>query len=386
MTIVASPGVRTFDSEHPRRGRSPQRPRRLTFDTATAVIPILGGSPNLLHLRPRSLGGLPTESCRGTARGIEITHDVDASLNVNLATEEHNLRSLAGQINREVEDWNASLASRIRALLEQQRGRADGVREALEALPYPLTERDSVPVVVRLPRLDRRSAPPAEIQPGRSVALAESDFGHVLSVIRRWAHAILDTPSPLPAAVSETSLRDMLLVTLSTHYDDAAGEVFSKRGKTDIRVIVQTADADGTGKVVFKAECKLWSGPADASKAFVQLTEGYLTERDTRSALVFFAHNTGLSADEISAKVVSQLSAEHGCSSQPGIGGWPVLRCPHPEDSAQHLDIAVVVVAIPRPAEEAKPSRSPKGKSPKTSQPRTRRSASGSNTTPVDSP
>ena len=52
---------------------------------------------------------------------------------------------------------------------------------------------------------------------------------------------------------NEEELRDHLLATLNTHYDNTTGETFRKIGKTDILIEFEN-------KAAFIGECKIWYG------------------------------------------------------------------------------------------------------------------------------
>ena len=82
----------------------------------------------------------------------------------------------------------------------------------------------------------------------------------------------------------EDDLRDMFLLFLETRYDSTSGvgEAFNKKGKTDILL---KYGPDGSN--LFVAECKIWHGKSMMLKAIDQLL-GYLTHRDSKTALMFF--------------------------------------------------------------------------------------------------
>ena len=72
---------------------------------------------------------------------------------------------------------------------------------------------------------------------------------------------------------------------MNGHYKGAAtGEAFRKSGKTDIRI-------ESQNRAAFIAECKVWRGPSELSKAIDQLLS-YLTWRDCKSSIIVFnKHN-----------------------------------------------------------------------------------------------
>ena len=79
---------------------------------------------------------------------------------------------------------------------------------------------------------------------------------------------------------NEEELRDHLLATLNTHYENATGETFRKIGKTDILIEFEN-------KAAFIGECKIWHGITQFNEAIQQLCN-YSTWRDGKVSLVVF--------------------------------------------------------------------------------------------------
>lgn len=87
----------------------------------------------------------------------------------------------------------------------------------------------------------------------------------------------------------EEDLRDLIVPSLNTIFIGAnsTAETFNRKGKTDI--ITKAPDNSN----VFIAECKVWRGEKLFSEAIDQLL-GYVTWRDTRTALILFVKNSGI--------------------------------------------------------------------------------------------
>ena len=64
---------------------------------------------------------------------------------------------------------------------------------------------------------------------------------------------------------------------------EAVGEVFRRRGKTDICI-------EQDDRAAFVGECKIWTGPVGLCEALDQLL-GYLTWRDSKASLIIFNLN-----------------------------------------------------------------------------------------------
>ena len=103
----------------------------------------------------------------------------------------------------------------------------------------------------------------------------------------------------------EEDLRDLIVPSLNSVFigSNSSAETFNRTGKTDI--ITKAPD----GSNVFIAECKVWRGEKMFLEAIDQLL-GYVTWRDTRTALILFVKNSGIT--EIIEKAKSTI-AQHTC-------------------------------------------------------------------------
>jgi len=107
----------------------------------------------------------------------------------------------------------------------------------------------------------------------------------------------------LPSTYSdkdEETLRDHILLMLEPNFEGAAtGETFNQSGKTDILL-----RHDGSN--IFVAECKFWGGEKAYLSTIDQLL-GYLTWRDSKTAVILFVRNKDFSSvlttiDEVTPK------------------------------------------------------------------------------------
>ena len=103
----------------------------------------------------------------------------------------------------------------------------------------------------------------------------------------------------------EEDLRDLIIPTLNVVFKgtNSTGETFNKAGKTDI--ITKAPD----GSNIFIAECKVWYGEKELSKAIDQLL-GYITWRDTRTAIILFVKKNGI-IDIV--KKAKNTMTQHSC-------------------------------------------------------------------------
>lgn len=103
----------------------------------------------------------------------------------------------------------------------------------------------------------------------------------------------------------EEDLRNLIVPSLNSVFigTNSSGETFNRAGKTDI--ITKAPDNSN----IFIAECKIWQGEKMFLDAIDQLL-GYVTWRDTKTALILFVKNNGIT--EIVDKAKSAI-VQHPC-------------------------------------------------------------------------
>lgn len=140
----------------------------------------------------------------------------------------------------------------------------------------------------------------------------------------------------------EESLRDHILVTLGAAIiGSSTGETFNKRGKTDILV------RDTVGGNEFVGECKFWRGKEVYLDTISQLL-GYLSWRDTKTAVILFVPNLGFG--EVISKI-KQYTAEHPNfirMASESDESWQNYEFRMNEDSSRVVTVAVMAYHMPK--------------------------------------
>jgi hypothetical protein len=167
--------------------------------------------------------------------------------------------------------------------LERKRKQAESTTGVLANLGIPIRQKAeppafALPIRRREQPVRRPTVATGKYEP--EPFLDEKEYAHILGVLRSMSLVIERDPTAF-ATLDEEGIRTHFLLQLNGHYEGGAtGETFNLSGKTDI--LIRSADRN-----VFIAECKFWRGPKGFDEAIDQLL-GYLTWRDTKSALVIF--------------------------------------------------------------------------------------------------
>ena len=142
------------------------------------------------------------------------------------------------------------------------------------------------------------------------------------------------------AGMDEETLRFQFLVPLNARFEgEARGEVFNYGGKTDILITYK-------GRNVFIAECKIWKGAAALTEAIDQL-QGYLSWRDTKTALMVFNRNKGFS--NVLAQIDPIVRAHPNFIGADGTRGSTEFgyTFSHRDDPNRRLTLTVLAFDVP---------------------------------------
>jgi hypothetical protein len=167
----------------------------------------------------------------------------------------------------------------------------------------------------------------------------QSVYLKILEVIQDSGRNFERLPS-LYTGKDEEDLRDYLIFQLEPRFEGSTtGETFNKSGKTDILMRYQ-------GQNVFVAECKFWRGQKAHREALDQLL-GYLTWRDSKTALVCFVDNkeivTILKAAEESTRIHPCFVALKGKREE----SWFNYEFHLPNDNSRRVFLAILYFHLP---------------------------------------
>jgi len=198
---------------------------------------------------------------------------------------------------------NRDIRDSARSKIEERKARILQSRSIAASLRYPLRRRDDAPLTYISSELRRTIAPVAKVaSPSVTQSFTpeptidEVEYQHILKVMGDMALMMERSPHTF-AKLEEEEIRDHFLLQLNGHYEGSAtGETFNAAGKTDILV------REGN-RNLFIGECKIWDGSKKFAEAIDQLL-GYLTWRDTKSALIVFSRNKDFTS------VIESIKAE----------------------------------------------------------------------------
>jgi hypothetical protein len=262
-------------------------------DAITIHVPFTG-DPQLFSFQPSTYNFNPP---RGkVAKKGEFAGTVSMGLALPLAASDagrfngwikeqlKGLTEYAAWINSDLSRFNQELPQHARSAVQTRRQQLEKRGGLLKSLAIPLRPHPGAPAATPIPMPKKVVKPlpdPRKVE--QEYGISEADYEYILKIIRQESRSFESTPATF-AKLDEEELRNIVLAHLNGHFEGGAtGERFRKRGKTDICI-------EHENRAAFVAECKLWKGPKALGEAIDQLL-GYLTWRDTRTALILWNIN-----------------------------------------------------------------------------------------------
>jgi hypothetical protein len=304
------------------------------------------GETDLIRLRASRFSLNPP---RGRISGNTVTLTFSApnpeapGAKAYLDSELGKLRQYLEWTVRDIEQFNATLLSDLRAAIERRRQRVLSNQNVVASLGYPLRVRSDAPQTYSLPSVKRKilaSPPPASTAPFvPEPALDDQTYEHILTVLGNMVRVMEQSPEAF-STMGEQDLRTHFLVQLNGQFEGrASGETFHGSGRTDILLTEKD-------KSVFIAECKFWEGPASLTNAIDQLLD-YATWRDAKAALVIFSRNADFSG--VLVQVPTVIAKHPQTRGEVHAMGETVFRSQlrQREDPARELTLTTLVYNVP---------------------------------------
>lgn len=273
---------------------------------------------------------------------FEVTNHNAEALKSQIERELTSIKTQLGYVTQDLGDFKGLLKNQATGAIAARCDKLKNDQSLVAGLGFKIRSRDDSPRTFVAPDVKRKLKPPApssstpsELEP----VLAETDFKHILGIVKNMVHVIERSPATF-IGMDEEALRDHFLVQLNGHYEgQATGETFNARGKTDI--LIRYKD-----KNIFIAECKFWKGAEVFREALKQLL-GYAAWRDGKLALVIFNRNKDTS--QVLKQIPDLISESEYFVSFDSQTDETEFRftLSHPSDKDKHMVLAVQLFDVP---------------------------------------
>lgn len=191
-------------------------------------------------------------------------------------------KTMIQNVNNEVNSFNNSIKTQAEQMLSKRKEKASTFAMLSQKLEIPMSLNSNAPNIKPVPLTKVNRTPPRkpDIKPqSTEYSITDKHYENINNIIAMNGITMEKTARTYYRN-NEEELRDHLLATLNTHYDNATGETFRKIGKTDILIEFEN-------KAAFIGECKIWHGIKQFGEAVQQLLN-YSTWRDLKVSLVIF--------------------------------------------------------------------------------------------------
>lgn len=214
------------------------------------------------------------------------------------------LRQQVESITTKVVLFNSQLEGEARQHVQARKSLLLKQEKLIASLGVPFHKTQKVPSTFAVPVIAKKilikpSAPSSAYIP--EPTLDESIYHEILQIIYHTGIE-MERHQSIYHGKGEEPLRDYFIMVLSPHFQSVTGETFNKSGKTDILIRHEKHN-------VFVAECKFWKGIEKFYETIDQLL-GYLTWRDSKSAIICFVKNKEL--NPVLQQIESE-TAKHPC-------------------------------------------------------------------------
>ena len=234
----------------------------------------------------------------------EIAADIEKQAKEIMAQ----LKTQLENLTQEVQKYNNQLPSVVEELFKKRRQEFRDQNQVVALLGIPIKKREDLPETYAIPTPEFRKK--VNIEPRVTEVgyepeptLDEPVYQDILQMIHDLGKGFEQLPSTY-LDKGEEDLRDYIRLFLGLHFEGSTtSETFNKTGKTDILIKYENSNA-------FIAECKFWNGKKGYLKTITQLL-GYLTWRDSKSAVVVFVRNKDLSSVLQTAEEVTPDHPNH---------------------------------------------------------------------------
>ncbi|MDP5273212.1 hypothetical protein [Chengkuizengella axinellae] len=167
-----------------------------------------------------------------------------------------------------------------------------------------------------------------------------NSYFDILTIINDMGKEFERKPS-LYSNKGEEDLRDHFLMLLEPYFEGSAtGETFNKSGKTDILLRHE-------GNNIFIGECKFWTGKKGFHDTIDQLL-GYLTWRDSKTAVIMFVPNKDFSSVIETAKTAIANHQNYVMFNDDSDDSWHNYTFHLNDDKNKEIKLALMLYHIPK--------------------------------------
>lgn len=257
-------------------------------------------------------------------------------------------RSFTQKLNdleNEVKGYNLELPSFIDKEIKKRLLGIKRLDDYKSKFAFPIKKKNDVPEIFMPHKvIKQKRIIPKPISNSKGIEsqekyITDEDYLRILTMLQDCGRNWESHPDTYKGK-GEESLRDQLIFVLAPNIDGVvAGEAYNKNGKTDIAIKYNSIN-------LFIGECKIWKGAKVFSGTIDQIL-GYLTWRDSKSAIMMFVPNKDISSViDVTEKTVNE-HPNFVRKLETYNNGWTNYRFHLTGDKSSYLTIAIQLYHLP---------------------------------------
>lgn len=248
-------------------------------------------------------------------------------------------------LERDLNNFNSSIEATATQAFDLRKQQLLQKNDLMSALGVPIKQAGNASSTFSIPtqrtKAIAQKPKPAVTEKGYAPepTIDNTIYVQILKIIHDVGKQFERLPSTY-SGKEEEHLRDHILLILEPNFEGSAtGETFNKSGKTDILLRHE-------GKNVFIAELKFWHGQKGFLDTITQLL-GYLTWRDSKSAVVMFVRNKSFTTVLETAKQAIKEHPNYLGFVNEEEEGWYHYRFHINNDENREVKLSVMLFHIP---------------------------------------
>lgn len=301
------------------------------------------GASNVFH--SSSVGGYPYLKNGNIIFSFVDLYENSEKIDNEFSSTQRGFNQKLSSLENEIKQYNKELPIFIQNEIKKRVLGIERLNDYKSKFAYPLKKTNNIPELFKPHKVikKKRIVPKPVVNtngiPSEEKYITEEDYQNILTILQECGRNWESHPDTYRGK-GEESLRDQLIFVLAPNIDGVvAGEAYNKKGKTDIAIKYKSTN-------LFIGECKIWKG-AKVFKDTIDQILGYLTWRDSKSAIMMFVPNEDISnVKDVAEKTINE-HPNFVRKLQEYNKGWSNYRFHIDGDKSSYLTIAVQLYHLP---------------------------------------
>ena len=252
------------------------------------------------------------------------------------------LAAIATQMTR---FYDVDLPERLRQQAGARRAQLDNVGTLFKTIGLPAEWKTAIPEAVEAP--DSAAVEIEGLPVPRRWRLEPVSYADIQRTIRVWADKIEDHPEAFTGLI-EDRISDILCATLHATTSGAGREIFSRGGKTDIRIQANALDEGNGPASIFVLESKWVKRRDDVESAIEDQLMRYVPVAATSTVFLALTRNADFNKAVESIRSWARGVTGYAGEAPGAVDQWPIFSYKIAELGETGMQVCIATVAVPK--------------------------------------